>query len=152
MANKLTISLIIVVWILLQIFTGFFVESRRTWPFVAYPMYAGKHNIGDKVTELRLYGHTVSGKFIEVSSQEFGLQYWGFRWQGWSKLLDPKTRKFYASRLFSLYNQKHKGTPQELKELQVTLESIMVTRNGPSDLIREIVFTYNPRNNTISSP
>lgn len=115
-----------------------------TWPFVNYPMYAAKQNIGDKVTELRLYGHTVSGNVVRVNTEDFGLWYWGFRIQGWPKLLNPETRKSYASDLFSIYNQRHEDAAQKLRDLQIVLESRAVTREGPSDLIREVIFTYNP--------
>ena len=146
MSKKIVLSLIILFWLLLQVYTGFFEGPYQadTWPFTTFSMYAPKHEFGERAILLRLYGHTVSGKVVEVFTEDFGMAYWGFRRQAWDKLLNPETRESYASELVSIYNQRQKDTSQKLKDLQIVSESIEVTKNGPSDLMQEILFTYNP--------
>jgi hypothetical protein len=146
MSKKITISVAIIIWIVMQIYTGFlgYTYQDDTWPFVNYPMYAPKQNIGDRVTEIRLYGRTVSGNIVKIKTDDFGLWYWGFRKQGWPKLLNPETRESYASELFGIYNQRQKDASLKLRDLQVVAESREVTREGPSELISEILIIYSP--------
>ncbi|HSE83313.1 MAG TPA: hypothetical protein VLB01_02045 [Thermodesulfobacteriota bacterium] len=146
MSKKLVISLTIIIWLLIQTYIGFFGTKvqRDTWPFTTYSMYAEKHKFGDRAVLLRLYGHTVSGKTIEITHRDFGMHYWGFRRQAWDNLLNPETRETYASELISTYNRRQKNSYQKLRDLQIVSESIEVTRNGPSELIRETLFTYGP--------
>lgn len=146
MLKKVLISLIIVLWLILQTYTGFLKVPYQadTWPFITYSMYAQKHEIGEKAILLRLYGKTVSGEVVEATTEDFGMNYWGFRKQAWDKLLSPEARESYASELISIYNQRQNDPSQRLTNLQIISEGRMVTKDGFSDLIPEILFTYNP--------
>lgn len=146
MLKKVLISLIIVLWLLLQIYTGFLKVPYQadTWPFITYSMYAQKHEIGEKAILLRLYGKTVSGNVVEVTTGDFAMNYWGFRKQAWDKLLSPETRESYAFELISIYNQRQNDPSQKLRNLQIVSEGRVVTKDGFSELTPEILFTHSP--------
>lgn len=146
MSNKIIISIIIIFWLLLQTYIGFLGTKvqRDTWPFTTYSMYAEEHKFGDRVERLRFYGHVPSGRVVEVTSEDFGMQYWGFRRQAWKKLLDPETREYYVSELISIYNQRQNDNSDKIRDLQIVLESRVVTRSGASEVNQETLFTYDP--------
>jgi hypothetical protein len=146
MSKKIIISLIIVIWFLIQTYIGFFgiKEQWDTWPFTTYSMYAQKIKPGDRAIQLRLFGHTVSGRIIEITPEDFGMPNRRFLRDAWPNILNPGTRKTYASELISIYNQRQKKPSQKLKDLQIISESRVITRNGPSELFEEILFTYKP--------
>jgi hypothetical protein len=146
MSKKVVISIIIIFWLLIQAYIGFLGTKvqRDTWPFTTYSMYAEEHKYGDKVERFRFYGHVPSGRVVEVTFRDFGMHYWGFRRHAWKKLLDPETRESYVSELISIYNQRQRDDSDKIRDLQVVLESRVVTRKGASELNRETLFTYVP--------
>jgi len=137
MFQKVSISLLALIWIGWQLYSGLTRYNDDQWPFTGYPMYSWVRHVGDPVYMTKLIGHTMSGRSVTVTPEDFNVTYWGlfhqFEVRGYEELVPQ---------LLLLYNQTRADPQERLRRLDIVQEGAVLGIKDHSKPYKKLLFTY----------
>lgn len=139
---KLLISVMIVIWLGLQLWTGVTLRDH-TWPFIGFPMYAHKRGVtfDNEVQKIVLRGITVEGKDVEVIPEDFGMYSTPWDNSVMPKLKDSTINRKTAARLVEDYNRRHPERPA-LNGMKLIMTHWQMTETVPAEMPPDTFLYY----------
>jgi hypothetical protein len=139
---KLIISLMIIGWLGLQLWTGVTFRDQ-TWPFIGFPMYAYKRGVtfDNEVQKIMLRGVTAAGQEVEVIPEDFGMYSTPWDNSVMPKLKDPTTNRGTAAQLAEDYNRRHPDRPA-LDGMKLIMIHWKMTETVPVEMPPDTLLYY----------